>query len=138
MRWLSANVKWILIVSGALTCTKFYAAVAPAEALKSTFGESLTGPIAEIVVRNWGALIGLVGVMLIWAAFVPMYRTMAISVAAASKLVFIGLVLSLGREFMDHQAGVAVIADSIMVVVYALCLVALRNSERPSKSSRLS
>jgi hypothetical protein len=50
---------------GALTCTMVYAAIAPQAALRSTFGTTLEGPLAEVLVRNWGALIALVGAMLI-------------------------------------------------------------------------
>src|SRR3954466_13798439 len=59
MRWILSNIRWIMIVSGALTTTMIYAAIAPEAALQSTFGESLHGPVADIVVRNWGALIAL-------------------------------------------------------------------------------
>ena len=31
-----------------------YAALAPEAGLRSTFGESVSGPVADIVVRNWG------------------------------------------------------------------------------------
>jgi len=61
MSWIVDRIKWIMIVSGALTCTMIYAAFAPEAALHSTFGRTLEGPVAEIVVRNWGALITLVG-----------------------------------------------------------------------------
>ena len=37
MNWIIANMKWIMIVSGALTCTMFYAAIAPQAAMRSTF-----------------------------------------------------------------------------------------------------
>jgi hypothetical protein len=30
-----------------------YAAIAPQDALRTTFGETLDGPVADIVVRNW-------------------------------------------------------------------------------------
>ena len=59
MNFVAANIKWIMLVSGALTCTMVYAAIAPQAALRSTFGETLEGPLADIVVRNWGALIAL-------------------------------------------------------------------------------
>jgi hypothetical protein len=39
----------------------FYATLAPEASLRSTFGEVIDGALAQIVVRNWGALIGLVG-----------------------------------------------------------------------------
>lgn len=64
MTWIVAHMKWIMIVSGVLTSTMFYAAISPAAALESTFGESLNGPLAELIVRNWAALIARGGVML--------------------------------------------------------------------------
>ena len=57
-----------MFVSGALTLTLLYAAIAPEAALRSTFGESMEGPVADVVVRNWGALIALMGAMLIYGA----------------------------------------------------------------------
>ena len=68
MSWVVANIHRIMIVSGLLTMTTIYAALAPEAALRSTFGESMSGPVADIVVRNWGALIALVGATLIYAA----------------------------------------------------------------------
>jgi hypothetical protein len=57
-RGSSANIHRIVILSGVLTMTMIYAALAPEAALRST------GPVADIVVRNRGALIALVGAML--------------------------------------------------------------------------
>ena len=48
------HIRWIMIVAGALTMTMVYAAVAPDAALRSTFGDTLQGPLADIVMRNWG------------------------------------------------------------------------------------
>jgi len=81
MTWIVANIKWLMLVSGALTCTMMYAAIAPQAALRSNFGVALEGPVSEIVVRNWGALIGLVGAMLIYVA---------IAVDAAWVMLFVG------------------------------------------------
>ena len=68
MPWIVANIHWIMTVSGVLTLTMVYSAVAPEAALRSTFGEGLSGPVADVVVRNWGALIALMGVLLICGA----------------------------------------------------------------------
>jgi hypothetical protein len=68
MSWVVANIHRIIIVSGVLTMTMFYAALALEGALRSTSGESVSGPVADIVVRNWGALITLVGAMLNYGA----------------------------------------------------------------------
>ena len=44
------------------------------------FGATLEGPLAEIVVRNWGILIALIGGMLIYGAFEPYSRRLVLIV----------------------------------------------------------
>src|SRR5512145_1794552 len=105
MKWIIANIKWIMLVSGALTCTMIYMAVSPQAAMRTTFGDTLEGPLAEIIVRSWGTLIVLVGAMLIYGAYHPATRRLTLTVAAASKLVFIALLLTYGRQYLG-QAGV--------------------------------
>lgn len=121
MNW-NRSIKWIMLVSGALTCTMVYAAIAPEAALQSTFGESLSGPVAEIVVRNWGALIALGGAMLIYGAFEPAVRPLVLVFTGVGKMIFIGLVVSHGTRYLSQQAGVAVVLDSLMVAIFALYL----------------
>ena len=55
--------------------------------------------------RNWGALITLVGAMLIYGAFNPAMRPLVLTIAGLSKLIFIGLVLAYGRQYLGGQAG---------------------------------
>ena len=124
MNWIVARIKWIMLTAGVLTSTMLYAAIAPQAALQSTFGEGLGGPVAEIVVRNWGALIALVGAMLIYGAYHPPSRPLVLTVAGASKVVFIGLVLSQGARYLGHQAGIAVVVDSLLVLLFGAYLVA--------------
>ena len=102
---LSGSIKWIMIVSGVLTCTMVSAVIAPQAMLQSTFGETLEGPLALLIVRNWGALIFLVGAMLIYGAFTPPVRPLVLSVAAVSKAVFIALVLSSGAGSWAGRPG---------------------------------
>lgn len=129
MNWIVAKIKSIMLVSGALTCTMLYAALAPQAALRSTFGETLEGPLAEIVVRNWGALIALMGAMLIYGAYDPPGRPLVLTVAGLSKLVFIGLVLAHGRQYLGHQAGLAVVIDLVMVALFIGYLIGVRRSQ---------
>ena len=129
MWWIAVNIHRIMIVSGLLTMTMIYAAIAPEAALRSTFGEGLSGPAAEIVVRNWGALIALIGAMLIYGARKPAVRPMALTVAGASKAIFIALVLSHGGRFLGYQAGIAVLADVLWVAVFAAYLLAMRRMQ---------
>ncbi len=129
MNWIVAKIKWIMLVSGLLTCTMFYAAIAPQAALISTFGESLEGPLMEIIVRNWGALITLMGVMLLYGAFNPPNRRLILTVAGLSKLVFIGLVLTYGRHYLGHQAGLAIVIDGVAVLLFIGYLIGVRRSQ---------
>jgi hypothetical protein len=128
MPWVVARIKWIMLVSGALTCTMVYAAIAPQAALRSTFGTTLEGPLAEVLVRNWGALIALVGAMLIRGAYDGSVRALSLVVAGVSKAVFIGLVLVHGRQYLSQQAGVSVAVDALMVVLFAMYLMQARRA----------
>jgi hypothetical protein len=128
MRWVVANIHRIMILSGLLTMTMIYAALAPDAALRSTFGEGVNGPVADIVVRNWGALIALVGATLIYGARKPAVRPLALTVAGASKAIFIALVLSHGGRFLGYQAGIAVFVDALWVMVFASYLLAVRRA----------
>lgn len=123
---VASNIKWIMLISGALTFSMIYGLVAPQAQLQSTFGATLDGPVADIVVRNWGALIAMVGGILMFAAFHPPSRIVAAGAAIASKSVFIALVLSKGTAYLGHQAGVAVVADSLMVLVFLWYLASRR------------
>ena len=127
MNLIVARMKWIMLVSGVLTSTMFYAAIAPKQALASTFGETLEGDVAEIVVRNWGVLIGMIGLMQIYGAFSPSSRPLVLMFAGICKLVFIGLVLSHGTQFLSHQAGIAVVIDALMVILFFIYLVSAKS-----------
>ena len=129
MNWIARNIHGVMRLSGVLTLTMLYAVVAPEAALRSTFGESLVGPVADVVVRNWGALIGLVGAMLIYAARKPAIRPFALTIAGVSKACFVGLVLSHGGRFLNHQAGIAIVVDLVWVILFAAYLMTQRGHD---------
>ena len=126
MNWIAANIRWIMFVSGVLTMTMLYSAIAPVAALTSTFGDALKGPLAEIVVRSWGAQIVLVGAMLLYGAYHPAVRPLVLTVAGLGKAIFIGLVLAYGRQYLGGQAGLVIAIDLVMVVLFAGYLMSLR------------
>jgi hypothetical protein len=128
MRWIVANIKWLMLVSGAMTCTMLSAAIAPQAALRSNFGEALAGSVSEIVVRNWGALIGLIGLMLIYAANRPATRALVLTVAGISKLTFITLVLVYGQQYLGEPVGVAVAIDAVWVILFVGYFIGVRNA----------
>ena len=127
MPWIVTNMKWIMIVCGLLTSTMIYAAISPTKALESTFGKSLNGPLAELIVRNWGALIAMGGGMLIYAAFRPSLRPIVLVFTGLGKALFVVLVLQQGGQYLRHQAGIAVVTDSLMVILFVWYLLASRN-----------
>jgi hypothetical protein len=124
MDHLVKHIRWVMLVSGALTFSMIQAAFAPDAALASMFGAGVDGTHAQIVVRNWGVLIALMGAMLVYGAFRAHVRRMALTVAGLSKLAFIALVLAHGAEFVGHHAGIAVAIDSVMVTLFAAYLAA--------------
>ena len=122
MNLITQHMKWIMLVSGVLTCTMLYAVIDPQGALRSTFGTTLEGPLANIVVRNWGALITLVGALLIYGAFRPASRPLVLTVAVVSKLIFITLVLVYGQAYLG-QAGSVIVFDVVAVLLLSVGLI---------------
>jgi len=118
-----------MLISGLLTCSMFLGLISPEASLKSNFGVSLEGSATGILVRNWSALIGLMGIMLIYGAFNPPVRRFSLIIAGISKLIFITLVLSLGKQYMEFGVGTAVIVDSIMIVLFIAYLLLARSSK---------
>ena len=110
-----------MLVSGILTSTMIYAAIAPAAALNYLFGEALSGPLAELLVRNWAILITLVGLALIYGAYHPAARNLALGIAVVSKLAFIGLVLAYG--FVSGSAGVSTAIDAAFAAAFVIFLI---------------
>jgi hypothetical protein len=86
--------------------------------------------MAEVVVRNWGVLIALIGAMLIYGAFNVSVRPLVLAVATAGKLTFRALVLTIGQQFLSYQAGVAVASDVLQVVLFIGYLIAGRKAAR--------
>lgn len=126
MLLITQNFKWIMLVAGILTATMFYGLVAPGAALESMFGVSFGGQLQLLIVRSWSALIGLMGVVMIYGAFSEANRAFAASIAALSKAIFVLLIFSFGQDFIV-QAAPAIILDVAVVVLTVIYLLALRN-----------
>ena len=116
-----------MLITGILTCTTAYAIFFPQAALTSMFGASLSdasssnGALAEIIVRSWGTLVTIVGGTLIYGAFTPKYRPFILVTAGIGKLVFVALLLLLGRQYLPTIAT-PIAVDSIAVILFAICL----------------
>lgn len=116
---LSAGV---MVLSGLLTMTLVQAAIWPRRTLQNMFGASLEGPVAEIVVRNWGILVTLIGLALVYGGWTSSHQTPILLAAGASKVAFIGLVLAYGRSMLRGSLGIAIAADAVFVLLFAYLL----------------
>ena len=130
MNFIIKNIKWVMLVSGVLTCTMFYGLFAPQAALESMFGASFNGTLENIVIRSWSALVGLIGAILIFGFFSQKYRVFSISVATFSKIVFASLVLLYGQEFLGKAATV-IVMDCVVIFLSGIYLFAVR-IQRPA------
>ena len=110
-----------MLISGIATSTMFAAVLAPDWMLSTMFGESPNGPLSNIVVRNWGLLVGLVGLLLIYGAFDPAIRKAAILFAIVSKTSFILLVLLFGSQYLSTVFA-SLVFDFLVVFILAMHL----------------
>lgn len=111
------NIKGIMVISGLLTCTMLEAVIFPESAVHKLFGDSLQTPLGLMIVRSWGGLITLVGLMLLYAAFNPLHRKFTAVVAAVSKLLFVMLVILLGNPYLTHAVWVIGFDTAVAVVL---------------------
>ncbi|EOQ88691.1 hypothetical protein LEP1GSC202_2834 [Leptospira yanagawae serovar Saopaulo str. Sao Paulo = ATCC 700523] len=116
-----SNIKWIMLVSGIITCSMILSALHPTLGLTLTFGDSIDGNLANIIVRNWGLLIALVGGMMIYGAYNEVNRNLVLVVASISKTTFVVLNLIYGQSYLT-KSGPALVFDSILVIIFVFYL----------------
>jgi CHASE2 domain-containing sensor protein len=125
MDFIARNFKWLMLVSGVLTATMFYGLFAPQEALQSMFGASFDGQLQSLVIRSWSALVGLMGVLLIYGALSPQHRVLCAVIAALSKAIFVTLVMIHGQPYLPSAAAVIVL-DLVVIASTLLYLLSTR------------
>ncbi|TGK55569.1 hypothetical protein EHQ16_09440 [Leptospira kanakyensis] len=117
MNFIFSNIKWIMLGSGIITCSMILSALHPTLGLTLTFGDTLNGDLANIIVRNWGALITITGGMLVYGAYHEPNRNLILVVSSISKSTFVLLNLIYGQTFFA-KSGIALVFDSILVVIF--------------------
>jgi hypothetical protein len=123
---IMTNIKWIMNIAGLLICSIIFAVFAPDAALISMFGEALTQPLAQVVVRSWGFLIFLISALLMYGAYKPEYRNLALVFSSVSKIAFIALIVIFGTQYIEKSA-VTIVLDSVLVVIFLSYLVKMRS-----------
>jgi hypothetical protein len=83
-----SNFKWVMLICGLLTCSMFLGLFSPEALLQLNFGEVPgSSPYENIIVRNWSALLGLTGIMLLYGAYKPAVRSYSLVIAGISKVI---------------------------------------------------
>jgi low temperature requirement protein LtrA len=121
MNVVEQNIKWIMLVSGVLTCSMITAVVTPEATLERTFGESISSPLANVVVRSWGVLITLIGAMLVYGAFNPGSRKLVAAVTGTSKISYAILVVVFGSQYLG-KAGIVIGFDTVVGILLLVYL----------------
>lgn len=123
MDLISDNIFWILIAAGVVTSTMLATAVAPARVFQGLFGASLEGRLGDLLMRNWGLLIGMSGLLLIYAAWDENIRVPVMLFSIVGKLSFAAYVLAAGAELKAARGGA--VLDLIISGLFIAYLVSL-------------
>ncbi len=124
MNILIDNMQWVLLVCGLMTASLVQGIIAPKSIWRTWFGENEPNPTAVMLMRSWSTMVVISGVFLIYAGFHPEMRPPALLVAGVGKAMFVILILSDAKRFLKGQAVLAVVVDSLMVVIFAAYLLA--------------
>ena len=116
-----------MLFSGVFTCSTIYVAISPQAALTQMFGAGVSGPLAEVIARDWAVLITLTGLLLIYGAYRPIFRPLIIIFASVGKLAFVALVLTVGRTLLD-VAWTAITFDAVVSIVLLMYLFTAKGS----------
>jgi hypothetical protein len=121
---LAGHIEWILLVTGLATIGALVLCLAPITMMKMIFGEAPSDALSLLIVRHWGLLVGLVGVLLIYAAYHPDTRFPTLTVAIAEKAAF-ALAIFLSPFRRRPAVLIMALADSGMASVYMMYLTGL-------------
>jgi hypothetical protein len=121
---LTAQIELILWITGLATTGALLLFLAPGPMMKALFGQVPGDVLSLFIARHWGLLVGLVGVLLIYAAYRAEVRVPVLVVAIAEKAVFaLGMFLSPLRR--RPAVFVMALADTGMAAVYLIYLIGL-------------
>jgi hypothetical protein len=114
---IAAQTSAILIVTGALTACAFAAVFAPVPVLRLLFGVTRPDQLTIMIARHWALLVGLVGSLLVYAAYHPEVR-FAVMIAAVVEKLAIGVLVFAspwrGRLWAATVAG----GDTAIALLY--------------------
>src|SRR6266851_8342491 len=92
---LAAQIDMILLITGLATAGALVLFLAPVTMMTMLFGQAPADTLGLLIARHWGLLVGLVGALLIYAAYHAEIRVPTLIVAIVEKVaIALGLVFS--------------------------------------------
>ena len=121
---LAAHIELILLITGLATAGVLAVFVAPVPVMKVLFGQAPSDALSLFIARHWGLLVGLVGALLIYAAYHAEVRVPTLIVAIVEKAALVlGVLIS---PFRQRPTVLAMaLADAGIAAVYAMYLTGL-------------
>ena len=118
----ATQIDLILVLTGLATASALVLFLSPVTMMRMLFGQAPSDALSILIVRHWGLLVGLVGTLLIYAAYHSEIRVPTLIVAIVEKAAFaLGVFLSpLHRRL---TVFVMALADAGMAAVYVIYLI---------------
>jgi len=121
---LAAQIEWILLITGLATAGALVFFLAPVTMMKMLFGQAPPDALSLLIARHWGLLVGLVGALLVYAAYHAEVRAPTLIAAIVEKAAF-ALGVSISPFHRRPTVLVLAMADAGMAAVYFLYLTGL-------------
>jgi hypothetical protein len=99
-------------------------AVAPRFGMKTLFGEEVTASPALLIIRSWGAMIFVSGLLLMYAAYHADQRLPILFYSITVKVGVAGLVFASGAPYRTRQIFKIAAADFVMALLLLWYLIA--------------
>jgi hypothetical protein len=119
---LVAQTELILVLMGLATASALVLFLSPVTMMRILFGQAPFDALSILIVRHWGLLVGLVGTLLIYAAYHPEIRVPTLIVAIVEKAAF-ALGVFLSPFHRRPTLFVMALADAGMAAVYLIYLI---------------
>ena len=119
---LAAQIELILVLTGLATASALVLFLSPVTMMRMLFGQAPSDALSLLIVRHWGLLVGLVGTLLIYAAYHAEIRVPTLIVAIVEKAAF-ALDVFLSPFYRRPTVFVMALADAGMAAVYLIYLI---------------
>jgi hypothetical protein len=119
---LAAQIELILVLTGLATVIALVLFLSPVTMMRVLFGQAPSDALSILIVRHWGLLVGLVGTLIIYAAYHAEIRVPTLIVAIVEKAAF-ALGVFLSPFHRRPTVFVMALADAGMAAVYLIYLI---------------